>query len=177
MEIKSESRIAWPRAQVYAAYRDRLPEIAAYIPDISKITVHSRTPTPAGVKLHNEWVSNAEIPAIAQRFLKPEHLRWDDYADWNDPGFYVAWTLKTRAFTESVRCSGRNTFVEDGAGGTRVLLTGTLEIELRDIPGVPSFVARAIAPQVEAFIVKMITPNLEQVNRSIQRFLDAQATT
>ncbi len=51
-------------------------------------------------------------------------------------------------------------------------LTGTLVIDLKEIPGVPSFLGRRLAPQVERFIVSLITPNLEAVNTSIQRFLD-----
>ena len=174
MEIRSESRIRYPRDRVYRAYRDRLPEIAAFIPDIREIVVRSRQEVPGGIELHNEWVADREIPSFAQAFLKPEHLRWDDYARWHDAEHYVAWTLKTRAFTDAVKCSGRNTFYEDG-GGTRVLLTGDLTIDLREIPGVPSFLAKRVAPQVEKFIVSLITPNLERVNASIERFLDANA--
>ena len=54
------------------------------------------------------------------------------------------------------------------------MLQGQLHIDLRDIRGVPSFVAKRLAPRLESFIVGMIAPNLEQVNRSIERFLDAQ---
>jgi hypothetical protein len=172
MEIRSESRIKYPRDQVYRAYRDRLPEIATYIPDIKEIVVKSRADTADGAKLHNEWVADREIPGFAQAILKPEHLRWDDHAEWHDGEHYVAWVLKTRAFTDAVRCSGRNTFLEDGSG-TRVVLTGDLTIDLKEIPGVPSFLAKRIAPQVEKFIVSLITPNLERVNASIERFLDA----
>jgi hypothetical protein len=171
MEIRSESRIKYPRDQVYRTYRDRLPEIAKYIPDIREIVVKSREETADRVKLHNEWVAEREIPAFAQAVLKPEHLRWDDHAEWHDDEHYVAWTLKTRAFTDAVRCSGRNTFLEDGAG-TRVVLTGELAIDLKEIPGVPGFLAKRIAPQVEKFIVSLVTPNLERVNASIERFLD-----
>ncbi|MFT4627213.1 MAG: hypothetical protein ACI8PZ_005894 [Myxococcota bacterium] len=175
MRIDSESLIAHPRDAVYQAYRDRLPEIAAYIPDIKQIIIHSRAESAAGVDLHNEWVADSEIPAVAKSLIKPEHLRWDDFAKWNDAGSYVDWTIKTRVFTDSVTCSGRNTFLEDGAGRTRVKLTGNLTIALKDIRGVPSFLAKRMAPQIEAFIVKLITPNLEQVNRSIGTFLDAQS--
>jgi hypothetical protein len=171
MEIRSESRIKYPRDQVYRAYRDRLPEIAKYIPDIREIVVKARDETPAGPKLHNEWIADREVPSFAQAILKPEQLRWDDLAEWHDDEHYVAWTLKTRAFTDAVRCSGRNTFLEDGAG-TRVLLTGDLAIDLKEIPGVPSFLAKRLAPQVEKFIVSLVTPNLERVNASIERFLD-----
>lgn len=171
MEICSESRIRYPREQVYLAYRDRLPEIAQYIPDIEQITVLLREPTSDGIRLHNEWAASREIPAYVQSIVKPEHLRWDDFAEWHDDEHYVAWRLATRAFTDAVQCTGRNTFLEDG-GGTVVRLTGDLQLDLRDIPGVPRFLATRLAPQVERFIVSLITPNLERVNASIERFLD-----
>lgn len=171
MEIHSESRIHYPPQRVYEAYRDRLPEIAAYIPDIREIQVVSREAGTAGPKLHNTWIADRDIPSFASAFLKPEHLRWDDFAEWNDAGRFVAWRLKTRAFTDGVNCAGRNTFIADG-DGTRVVLTGDLQIGLTEIPGVPSFLAKRLAPQVEKFIVSLITPNLERVNASIEKFLD-----
>lgn len=171
MEIRSESRIHHPRDTVFRVYRDRLPEIAPYIPDIREIIVHSRADEVGVVKLHNEWVSSREVPPYAAGIVKPEFLRWDDFATWDESAMFCDWTIRTRAFTESVKCSGRNRFVEDGAG-TKVQLTGRLDISLKDIPGVPGFLKGRLAPQVEKFIVSLIAPNLEQVNRSVERFLD-----
>ncbi|MEQ1505479.1 MAG: hypothetical protein ABMB14_24820 [Myxococcota bacterium] len=173
MQIRSESRIRYPRDQVYLAYRDRLPQIANYIPDIAAIVVHRREVTATGVTLHNEWIAAREIPAYAQPFVRPEHLRWDDYADWNDGKYAVDYTLVTRVFPEAVKCSGTNAFVDDGAG-TKVVLTGELTIDVTEIAGIPKFLARSIGPRVERFVVSLITPNLESVNASIERFLDAE---
>lgn len=173
MEIRSESRIGWPRERVYRAYRDELPRIAAYLPDIREVIVKSRSEREGGLSLHNEWRAQREIPSFARRFLSPEQLAWDDYAEWSDPMWHVDWRIVPRAFTGAVRCEGRNAFFEDG-GGTRVLLTGMLSIDLSAVRGFPSFLAPSIGPQVEKFIVSLITPNLEQVNASIQKFLDAE---
>lgn len=171
--ISSESRIAHPRDAVYRAYRDQLPAIAQYIPDIREIVVRSRTDRPQGPLLHNEWVADREIPSYAAAFVKPEHLRWDDHASWDDAQFHVDWVIKTRTFTDAVHCAGRNAFFDDGAGGTRVVLSGELRIAADEIPGVPRFLGRRFAPDVERFVVALVTPNLEQVNASIGRFLDA----
>ncbi|NCG18308.1 MAG: hypothetical protein GWP91_04755 [Rhodobacterales bacterium] len=173
MKIFSESSIPYPREQVYLAYRDRLPEIAMYIPDIREIIVHSRKDGDGTVTLHNEWVSQRDVPKMMQHIIKPEHLRWDDFAEWNDAKFQVDWTIKTKAFPEAVICSGRNEILA-GGDTTLVRLRGELNIALKDIPGVPSFLAKRLAPQVEKFIVSLVTPNLEKVNQSIERFLDAE---
>lgn len=173
MEIRSETRIHHPREAVFRAYRDRMPEIAAYLPDIKEVIVRERVESGATVRLHNEWVSDRDVPSFAAKILKPEYLRWDDHAAWHEDRFVCEWQIRTRAFTEAVTCNGTNTFVADG-DGTRVVLAGKLEIDLREIPGVPRLLAGTIAPQVEKFIVSLIQPNLEQTNRAVERWLDAQ---
>lgn len=173
MKINSESRIPHSREAVYLAYRDRLPEVASYIPDIQSITVLSTADTPKGKKLHNRWQADREIPAMVSKFLTPDMLCWDDYAEWDDAGFLCQWRLSIPAFPTQVQCSGQNTFYVDG-DHTRLVLTGDLHIQAHKIPGVPRLLARQLAPQIEKFIVRLITPNLEQVNRSIGAFLDAQ---
>lgn len=176
MEIKSESRILYPREVVYRAYRDRLPEVAAYIPDIKAVVVKQRREDDGSVvRLQNEWISDAEVPAFARRFLSSEMLRWDDFATWDEKVFACDWRIKTRAFTDAVTCGGRNLFVADGPNATRVVLSGDLKIDLKEIPGVPKFLAGTVGPQVEKFIVSLITPNLVRVNESLGRFLDEHA--
>jgi len=175
MKIHSVSPVHHPQEQVYRAYRDRLSEIAAYIPDIKEITVVSREEADGVVRLHNVWVAQREIPRVLQVVVKPEMLRWDDHATWKDAESCCDWVLRLRVFTESVRCRGTNRFQADGPRRCRVLLDGDLDIALERVPGVPSLLARRIGPQVERFFVSLITPNLERVNQSLERFLDDQA--
>jgi hypothetical protein len=170
VKIHSISTIAFPLTQVYETYRDRLPEIAAFMPDIKTIEVKSRVDGANGPKVHNVWTASTEIPAIARRVIKPSMMQWDDHADWNDGQTYVDWRLVIPAFANQVRCSGRNSFSNAGKA-TRVELTGTLDIDIRSIPGVPRLLARKIKPQVEAFIGRLIQPNLETVNVSLEKFL------
>lgn len=177
MKIRSESTIQHPRTAVFEAYRDHLSEIAAFLPDIEDIHVLNRTEVESHTHLHNEWISNADIPAVARSFLQPEHLRWDDHAVWNPTEFVVEWRLETRVFQEAFSCHGSNRFLEEGPSSTRVVVEGDLTLDLRELPGVPSFVAKRLAPQVEGFIVKMITPNLEEVNRAVGRYLESRAGT
>jgi hypothetical protein len=172
MKIHSESRIHHPLEQVYACYRDKLPQIAPYTKDIREIIVNSREELAQGPKIHNIWVADRDIPKIAQGIVKPDMLRWDDFAQWNDDAKYVDWRLNIPAFPDQVKCSGRNAFFADGPDTTRVVLTGDLEINVKKIPGVPRLLAGRIAPKLEAFIVMLITPNLEKVNQSLELYLD-----
>lgn len=174
MKFRSESTIHHPRDVVFAAYRDRLAGVVPYLEDIKAVNVLSRTEAGSVIKLHNEWVSDREVPKVAASIIKPEHLKWDDYASWDASTFTCAFEIKTRIFTENVKCVGGNQFLDDGKGGTRVVLHGDFEVSLKDIPGVPRFLAGTIAPQVEKFIIALIQPNLEKVNVALGRFLDAE---
>lgn len=172
MQINASSVVNHPRERVFRAYRDELPAIAPFMENIKEIKVLSREDRPGIVKLHNEWVGRGEIPKVVQGIIKPEMVRWDDFAEWDQAGWLCTWSLKIRVFSENFRCGGTNRFEEVGPRSTRVTLAGNLEVSLRDIPGVPRFLAGPIAPQVEKFIIAMIRPNLEQVNTSLGRYLD-----
>ena len=172
MRIHSESVVNHGQSEAYLAYRDHLPEFATYIDDIQKIVVESRQETDGAVKLHNVWFAASEIPTFAKAFLKPEMLRWDDFAEWRDSEMRCHWEIKPRAFTDAVKCSGTNTFVDLGNGTTRVVLEGDLSINLKGIPGVPRMIAGRIGPKVEQFIVSMITPNLKKTNTALGTWMD-----
>lgn len=174
MRIAAESLIHHPRDVVFSAYRDRLSEVAAYMDNVRAIEVVSREDGADGtVRLHNVWRANAEIPNFAQSIVKPDMLAWDDHATWDPVALRCDWNLHTRAFTEAVRCSGTNTFFEVDEHTTRVVLAGELLIDATQVRVIPRFLAGSVGPQVEKFAVALITPNLEQVNAALQRFLDA----
>ncbi len=175
MQIHASSVLQHPRARVFQAFRDEMPSVAAFMPNVKEIVVRSRSEQGAVTRIHNEWVGKGEIPKAAQGMIKPEMLRWDDHAEWNGETFACAWSLKLRVFTDNVKCSGRTVLAEEGPNATRVTLTGDLELDMRDIPGVPRFLAGTLAPQVEKFVVALVRPNLEQMNVSLGRYLDSRA--
>ena len=174
MRIQSESRVHHPLEDVYLAYRDRLPEIAAYIPDVREIRVLEREPLPRGLRLLNLWVADKEPPKVAQGIVRPEWLQWEDHARWDDDAHHVDWKIALPALPDRVRCGGRNAFFADGPAATRVVLTGDLSIDAARLPGVPRLLAGKIGPIAERFIVDLITPNLSRVNACLERFLDDQ---
>lgn len=171
MEISASSLVRHPRDRVYQAYRDELPQIAAYMPNVKKVEVTSREVLPGAVKLHNVWYGKGEIPKVAQHVVKPDILMWDDWAHWHDDGTWCEWRIGLRVFNDKFKCSGTNHISAEGPHA-RVTLRGNLEIDLRDIPGVPRLLAGTLRPQIEAFIVKLIRPNLEETNVALGRYLD-----
>lgn len=173
MQINSTVRIAHPLDRVYATYRNELPRLAAYLPDISHIEVQSRVEREQGVDVRNIWYASTPIPSVASAFLRPDMLRWEDHAAWDDAAHLARWRLVVPAFREQVRCSGE-TRIRAAGDHANVSLVGELDIDLGRIPGVNRFLARTMKSQVEAFIGRLIAPNLERVNRALEQYLDDQ---
>lgn len=171
MQINSTARIAHPIERVYPAYRDDLPALSAYLSDISRIEVQSRTEREGGVDLLNIWHPSTPIPAAAKAFVRQDMLRWEDHAAWDDAATLARWRLVVPAFRNQVRCSGETRLRSIGTH-TEVALVGELDIDLARIPGMNRFLARTMKPQVEAFIGRLIRPNLERVNTALESYLD-----
>ncbi len=172
MELNASSLIRHPRERVYLAYRDELPRIAAYMPNVKSVEVQKREELPGAVRLHNVWTGKGEIPKVAQHIVKPDILLWDDFATWDDARSRAEWRIGLRVFNDSFSCRGTTTVTSEGPH-TRVTLRGDLSVDLREIPGVPRLLAGPLKPQIEAFIIKLVRPNLEDTNAALGRYLDA----
>jgi|JI10StandDraft_1071094.scaffolds.fasta_scaffold401057_2 hypothetical protein len=176
MDIKADSRIPFGRDVVFRTYRDALPLLVPFLPNISSITVAKRAEEGPGLtRMLNVWKAKGEIPTVAQAVIKPEMLEWNDHALWNENDWTCEWRVETKLFTENVSCSGKNRFVPEGDGAMRLEIRGNLDVNLKGIPGVPRFLAGTVAPVVEKFIVTLLTPNLTSVSQGLERYLRESA--
>lgn len=177
MKLEADARIAFPQETVYLAYRDRLPDLVPYLPDIRTIVVEAREEgvggDPARVDLVNVWSAKADIPKVLQAIVKPEALAWVDRAKWNQAAWTCEWTIEPRVFTSNVRCSGATTYRSEG-DHTILEIRGDLGVDPKGIPGVPRLLAGTVAPAVEKFVVNLIKPNLLSVAQGVERFLQDQ---
>ena len=170
MKISVPSTIGYSREQVFLAYRDDLPQLVEYLPNIEKIDVALREePQPGIVRFENHWYAEANIPKVAQKFIKPDMLKWIDHATWNEDAWTCDWRIETMFMSEAVSCSGHNTFVERDDGTMDLLIEGDLKVN--SIPGMPRLLAGTVAPQIEKFIVSLITPNFDTINKGIASHL------
>jgi hypothetical protein len=162
-KLEADSRISFPRPLVFSTYRDRLPQLVPHLPDIKEIVVQSRSDDAGVTKLLNLWVSSAKIPLLARAVIKPEMLRWDDHATWNENEWTVDWTVKTKVFTDNIKCSGKNKFVEEGSS-TILQIRGDLTISGLSVAG----------EMVEKFVVPLLKQNVLAVAGGVQKFLEAE---
>lgn len=175
MDFQCEGRLRAPVAVVYATLRDDLPRLVPFLANVSAITELERKPLGAGhTAVLNRWRADAgNVPAAVRPLLKPEMLEWLDHADWDDAGSHVDWWIEPPAFKNLYTCRGRNRIVARG-DETAIEITGTLTLDPDKIPGVPGFVARRVAPAVEAYLLDRIKPNLAGLAAGVAGYLAAK---
>ena len=171
-KIDIQDTIAYELEQVYEVFRDHLKELAQHLPNISEIVVESHARTDEHtVKAVNIWkASGEEIPTIARSVITPDKLQWTDRATWHDQETYCTWEMEVGFFPEAVSCKGTTRYTRSGAQ-TKVHISGELKVDASKIPGVPRLLAGKLGDAVEGFVVKMITPNLKEVNRGAEKYL------
>jgi hypothetical protein len=174
MIISADTCIPFPRALVYATYRDKLVELVPYMPNVRNITAKSRRDEGEKVYCVNEWDGGGEIPLAARAILSKDMLSWTEYDTWNESQFTLEWRIETHAFTEAVCCTGKNRFIEDNSN-TVIESRGELRINPNQIKGVPHFLAGGVAHIVEDFLGKKIEPNLLQMSEGVCHYLETEA--
>ena len=174
MNIKADVTLSYPRALVFATYRDRLSELTEFLPNIRSIRVIKREELGEEIRLVNEWTGGGDIPKVALSVLKESMLRWTDHATWRSPSFTVAWRTEVGAFPGVIKSSGENRYV-DVPGGTRLEIRGELVCDASKLPGVPRLLAGSINGTVEKFMVGQVQVNLAEVGKGVRRLLEREA--
>jgi hypothetical protein len=173
VKLEVSVEIPYPRDQVFSVYRDKLPELQRYLPNVRGIAVVSREESGATIRLLNRWKGGGEIPGIVRKFLSDDLLEWDDHATWHADSFTTDWKTVVPAFKDAVRAQGKNHFHDLGNGRTRFEIAGDLSVDASKIKLVPRLFAGSIGPKVEKFLVGAIRPNLVAVSKGVEKYLDA----
>lgn len=173
MDIRADVTLPFPREVVFTTYRDRLPELTDFLPNIRSIRVLSREDRGEEIRLVNEWVGGGEIPKAALAFIKESMLRWTDHATWKASSFTVEWRTETGAFPGVITSSGENRYVEVPEG-TRLEIRGKLVCDASKLPGVPRLIAGSVSGPVERFLVGQVKVNLIETAKGVRRFLERE---
>ena len=179
MEFEASRVVTHPASIVLEILIERMEVIVPFLPNVEPIELVERTALPGDrLRILRRWQGAAgSVPRPLRPFLPPALLAWIDTAVWTPAAGRVDWTHATCAagVAELYDCSGTNFFEPDAAEPTRrtrIRIGGELIVRAERLPGVPAFLTRRIAPQVEAFIVGLITPNLTSLADGLQRYLD-----
>ena len=172
MELRADARIPFPRDVVFAAYRDHLPELLPYLPNVRGVEVKSRDEKGPIVNLVNDWQGGGDIPAAVRAILGDSMLGWTDRATWNADTLGCDWKTETHAFGDALHCAGHNEFREDGPGRTLFLVRGTIAVDAKRLRGVPGFLAGKVGRTLEEFLGGRIQTNHVETAKGLTKYLE-----
>jgi hypothetical protein len=177
LDFSQEAILDHPLERVFAAFRDRLAELVAFLPAIESIETVERTELgPGRVRLINVWQGNRAVaPRVVRPFATSKALRWRDTAEWDEADRVTDWVFETFQFGDFYDCAGRNTY-HPHPRGTRFLLTGRLEVYPEKVPGVPRFLAGKLKPLIEDFVRQRVIDNLAELVRGVERLLQSSSS-
>ena len=172
MRLDVEATIPFARALVWAAYRDRLPELTRYLPNVRRIEQQSREDDGPRTHLVNVWSGGGEIPAVARSLVSEALLSWTDFADWDESDWSCRWRMRAHVFEEAILASGINRYFDLG-GTTRLSIEGEIAVDPARLDGVPRLLAGPAARAAERVIVGRVRPNLVQIAQGVCEMLRA----
>ena len=171
MELRTEATIDQPRDVVFRVYRDILPDLIPWLPNVRGIDVKSRSEKGDVVELVNVWHGGGDVPAAVRAILSDSVLSWTDYAEWNETNHTCKWRSESHSFKEAVDSRGVNSFVELGPNKMAIRIDGRIDVDAAKIPGVPRLVAGKVGKLIEGFLIKQVQDNLQEVARGVGRYL------
>lgn len=172
MDFSTTDIIEYPIEDVFGAHRDHLADLVEHLPNVESIEVLSRKEVGDRIELVNVWTAaKTEIPSLLRPFVKPDMMKWTDYASWSEADRRCEYRIELGFLKAAVKCRGVNSMKSTPEGHTAVTIEGTIEVDAKQIPGVPKMMASKVGSAVEGFIVKTITPNLKKTNDGVRAYL------
>jgi hypothetical protein len=162
-------RLPLSRAAAFSAYRDRMPQILEFLPNVRAIDLRTRQAQGDIVLTSRDWHGGGEVPAAVRGVITQSMLAWTEIARWDGGSFLCDWKAKPLSFPDGIQCHGRSSFVDEGVG-TLLELRGTLHVDGRRLPGVPAFLGGSVARQVEDFLAARIRTNLLETARWFEKY-------
>lgn len=98
---------------------------------------------------------------IVRSALGDDALRWDEHGQWDHESHECHWTIEPCSVPDvlSIACSGRNDY-QATTDGAVIEISGKLS--LGGIPGVSG---------MEAFVIKQVRQNLDDIGAALDRYL------
>jgi hypothetical protein len=175
MLINASVLVPFPRALVYATYRDKLLEVVATMSTIKRVTIKSRQDHEGTVQQMYEWHGKSEIPGLLKAFLSEDLLTWTDSATWKEAEYATDWQIHPQAFRDAVTWAGQDRYLEEG-NSTRIESKGKLVIDPHRLKNVPGFLAGQVGHLAEEMLAKQAEANLVEMSRRVKAYLEKQSS-
>lgn len=159
-----------PEITFAAATRD-LDSLLEEIPQLTEL----RTLQRLYLQPHSERIALAlearvPVPGLLRHIVQPEWFRWREELLCHQEPPTIIWAVHSTAFSKQVHCHGQTRF-QGGANGTQARSQGLLELQLEQLPGVPSNLMASCNACLEELLGRLITPNVQAYFAAVRRRL------
>lgn len=153
-----------PLLDIAAAVRDRLPEIAPSLADVSSIAVtHREEQADGSTRLVNEWRVDPKLPGPVRQAIAEEMLGWNDHAIWNADLTECSWRIEPFFMPGAIHCAGTTRFEPAmGGRGTKAMFAGEFDVDAAALTMVPASLRGAAIPALEAVVGTLIPRNFRK---------------
>lgn len=178
MRFENVDAVGHPIERVFHLLRDDMTSLIPYLNDVDSIVVEKcETRDDGTMEIVNVWRgSDAKVPSMVKKFLKPDTISWTDYAIWtddeNDRPRRANWRLEPRIGASLFTCTGTTSVIPDGEHGCKIKIEGDLQVYPERLPGVPKLIAGRVRGKIEAFVVSLLIPNMQTMARGVQNYFD-----
>jgi hypothetical protein len=165
-----------PVKQIWAAIRDRTPELAEMLDDVDEIVVLERKQLLNGsVRLVNEWHATHRLLNSLKPVLGSDSIVWLDHADWSESDWQCRWRVEPQFLAGRVRCEGTTSYEPAmGGRGSKITFQGQLELDLRFLGGAASVIPSGAAQIVESIVTVLIPKNFRKMVEAADRLYTMQ---
>ena len=174
MKFTLTAEVLHPRDEVFAVQRDTLPDLVRFLPNVERIEREILEQGGDILRVRNDWYGSVdEIPALVRPLVKPEWLQWSDEAVWDADRFVCEWQTHLNMFPGAITSRGTTRF-EDEGDATLVTVHGEFSIDPARIRGIPTGLARKVAPRIEKFVIGVLEPNMKRTLQAVEEYIDDQ---
>lgn len=165
-----------PRSVVFAAHRDRLPEIVKHLEEVEKVELRSRSVHAGGREEQTHlWTgTSAALPPFVRPFVPAHLLAWKQKTIWEPYTWTATWEIEVLALGPAIEARGTNRYLEDGSG-CAIEIEGDFAFRPDKVPQLAQIPANTV-PMVEKAVVALIVPLVKRSGAAVARFLDEEVS-
>ncbi len=181
MKFREEVVVDQSASFVLHFMMNRLEELVPLLPNVKRADKERQKALPDGrVRTIRRWeAAPGVLPMALRPFARPEWMRWIDTSDWSFEDHREDWILSMERMENLYDCSGSNTFKphpDFPETKTLAVIEGELQVYPERVRGIPRFLAKKLAPQVEKYVISLLVENLVGMTRELGPFLNDMGT-
>lgn len=175
MRFEVQEKAKYLREMVFATHRDRLEDIARYLPDVERVELRSRSRHATGKEQQTHlWTgSPSALPLLIRPLVPPALLQWQQVTVWDTSTWTATWTIEVPGLGAAIAANGKNVYVADGTS-CRIDLDGEFSFHPERVPQLAS-VPTSMVPMIEKLVVGLIVPMIERTGSAVAKYLDDHA--